>query len=154
MEDKSNTVFTQIEIKATREEVWSVLTDWKNLNKWSDSFVGISVDEMKKGERFMVYFKNPLTGKSIEFERMCTAYEEGSRFSWSGEFTNGVMDNHIHLLETTADGTTIFKQEDGIHGKHSKLLNMLGKKHIQSMYEKFNKQLKERVESIYGSKNN
>lgn len=149
MEDHSNTVFTEIEINATPEQVWSVLTDWKRLKEWSSSFVGISVDEMRKGERFMVYFKNPLTGKDIEFERMCTAYEEGILFSWSGEFTSGVTDNHIYSLEATELGTTLFKQEDGIHGKHSKLLNLLGKQHMQSMYKKFDRQLKERVESLY-----
>jgi hypothetical protein len=149
MKDQTNSVFTQIEINATPEQVWSVLTDWKKLKEWSSSFVGISVDQMVKGERFMVYFKNPLNGKIIEFERMCTAYDEGSLFSWSGEFTAGVTDNHIHLLEPTENGTTLFKQEDGIHGKHSKLLNLLGRKHMKSMYEKFDRELKERVESIH-----
>ncbi len=148
MEDKSNTVCTEIEINVTPEQVWGVLTDWKKLKEWSSSFVGISVDEMRKGERFMVYFKNPLTGKNIEFERMCTAYEEGTMFSWSGEFASGVTDNHIYTLEATGRDTTLFKQEDGIHGKHSKLLNLLGKQHMQSMYKKFDRQLKERVESI------
>jgi hypothetical protein len=152
MEDITNSVFTEIEIKARPEEVWSVLTDWKKLNEWSSSFVGISVDKMVIGERFMVYFKNPLNGEIIEFERMCTAYEERKKFSWSGEFISGVTDNHIHILEPTENGTTLFKQEDGIHGKHSKLLNLLGKKHMKSMYEKFDRQLKKRVESIYNNK--
>lgn len=149
MEDNSSTVFTEIEINATPEQVWSVLTDWKKLSEWSSSFVGISADEMRKGERFMVYFKNPLTGKSIEFERICTAYVECRMFSWSGEFTSGVTDNHIYMLEPTENGTTIFKQEDGIHGKHSKLLNLLGKQHMQSMYKKFDRELKVRVELIH-----
>lgn len=149
MQEKTNTIFTEIEINARPEEVWSVLTDWKKLKEWSSSFIGISVDKMVKGERFMVYFKNPLTGKDIEFERICTAYEEGSLFSWSGEFMTGVSDNHLHILEPTEHGTTLFKQEDGIHGKHSKLLNLLGKKHMKSMYEKFNRELKARVELIH-----
>lgn len=149
MEDHTNSVFTEIEIKARPEEVWSVLTDWKKLDEWSSSFVGISVDKMVVGERFMVYFKNPLNGKIIELERQCTAYEEFKKFSWSGEFVSGVTDNHEHIVVATANGTTLFKNEDGIHGRHSKLLNLLGKVHMKSMYEKFNIQLKERVESMY-----
>lgn len=148
-EESTNTVFTEIEINATPEEVWSVLTDWKKLKEWSSSFVGISVDKMVEGECFMVFFKNPLTGDSIAFERMCTTYEEGRMFGWSGEFTSGITDNHIHRLVLTENGTTLFKQEDGIHGKHSKLLNLIGKKHMKAMYEKFDQQLKERVESLY-----
>jgi len=86
----------------------------------------------------------------LEFERVCTEYEEGKKFGWSGELTShGFTDNHIYTLEPTESGSTLFKQEDGIHGKHSKLVNFLSKKHMKSMYEKFNTQLKERVESIY-----
>lgn len=150
METPKNTVFTAIEINATTEEVWSVLTDWKKLKEWSSSFVGISVDQLVKGESFKVYFKNPLNGEVLEFERVCTEYEEGKKFGWSGELTShGFIDNHIYTLEPTESGATLFKQEDGIHGKHSKLVNLLSKKHMKSMHEKFNTQLKERVESIY-----
>jgi len=151
MEDYTNSVFTEIEINARPEEVWKVLTDWENLKEWSSSFIGISVDKMMAGERFMVYFKNPLNCKTIEFERKCTAYEEGIMFSWTGEFTSGVSDNHIYKLEPMENGTTLFKQEDGIHGKHSKLLNLLGKKQMKSMYEKFDRELKERVELIHNT---
>lgn len=149
MGDNTNSVFTEIEIKAKPEEVWSVLTDWDNLKEWSSSFVGISLEQMKVGESFMVYFKNPLNGKTIKLERMCLTYEECRKFSWSGEFTSGVNDHHIYLLEPTESGNTLFKQEDGIYGKHNKLLNLLGKRHMNNMYEKFDRELKERVEMLY-----
>ena len=149
MESFKNHVFTQIEIKARPEDVWNVLTDWENLKKWSSSFIGISVERMEVGESFMVYFKNPLNGGTIELERRCITYEEGKTFGWTGEFTSGVNDHHIHTMVPMENGTTLFKQEDGIHGKHSQLLNLLGKKHMKTMYEKFDRELKERVESIY-----
>ncbi len=150
MENKINSVFTEIEINASPEEVWSVLTDWEKLEEWSSSFVGISVDNMVKGDSFNVYFKNPITGGRLEFERVCTEYEEGKQFSWSGELTShGFTDNHKFIVEPTESGTTLFKQEDGIHGTHSKLVNMITKPHMKSMYEQFDKQLKSRVESIY-----
>lgn len=149
MENEKNHVFTEIEINATPQEVWNVLTDWKKLKEWSSSFVGISVDKMVVGEHFMVYFKNPLNGKIIEFERKRTAYEAYKKFGWSGEFTSGVIDNHFYILESTANGTTLFKQEDGIHGRHGKLLSLLGKKHMKSMYAKFDRELKVRVESMH-----
>lgn len=150
MDRKKNTVFTEIDINATPEDVWRVLTDWKKLHEWSSSFVGISVDNLAEGKSFKVYFKNPLNGEVMAFDRICTVYEEGKKFGWSGELTpHGFTDNHIYTLEPTERGTTLFKQEDGIHGKHSKLVNILSKKHMRSMYEKFNQQLKERVESMY-----
>ena len=112
MENKKNTVFTEIEINATPEEVWNVLTDWEKLNEWSTSFVGISVDELTKGKRFKVYFKNPLNGDVLEFERVCTVYEAGEKFGWSGELTShGFTDNHIFTLEPTESGDLPFSNK-------------------------------------------
>ena len=149
MEAKKSSVFTAIEIHASPEEVWKVLTDWKSLAEWSSSFVGISEEKLVKGESFKAYFKNPLNGKILEFERVCTEYEEGKKFAWSGKLTphHGFTDHHIFSLEPTESGTTLFKQEDGIHGKLSKIVNVLAKGHMKSMYEKFNQELKDKVES-------
>jgi hypothetical protein len=150
MEDKTNTVFTEIEIHATAEEVWNVLTDWKHLAEWSTSFVGISAEKLALGNSFMVYFKNPINGDTLEFERVCTVYEEGMRFGWSGALTaHGLSDNHIFTVQPTATGSTLFRQEDGIHGPLSKLANVVAKGHMKKMYEKFNQQLKQRVESLH-----
>jgi len=149
MEDKNNHVFTAIKINATTDQVWSVLTDWKKLKDWSTSFVGISTDKMVKGEVFISYFKNPLTGGIIEVEHICTDYEEGKKFGWSGNLIGRTKDHHIYSLEPTNNGMTIFRQEDGIHGTHSKLLNLIGKHKMIAMYNKFNRELKEQVESTF-----
>jgi len=151
MQDKTNTEFTEIEINATTEQVWSVLTDWDKLKEWSSSFVGISTDGLIKGERSISYFKNPLTGKNLEFEHEITEFEEGVKFGWSGKVVGKVKDHHIYNLEKTSQGTTIFRQEDGFHSENSlsSIMNFLMKHNITSSYKKFNKELKVRVESLY-----
>lgn len=147
-----NSVFTEIEISAPAEKVWSVLTDWPKLSEWSSSFVGISADQLAEGLSFKVFFKNPLHTDLLEFERVCTVYREGRQFGWSGELlSQGLKDNHIFTVVPLSEGRTLFKQEDGIHGKHSKLLNLISKSHLKSIYEKFNVQLKNRVETLYPS---
>ena len=149
MENKNNTVFTEIEIDATPEQVWNVLTDWDNLKEWSSTFVGISVSNPVKGEIFISYFKNPITGKPIELEHVCTDYEEGKKFGWSGDIIGKVTDHHIYSVEPAQNGITLFKQEDGLHGPHSKFFNWLAKHKMTAMYKQFNKELKMRVESLY-----
>ena len=149
MEDKKNHVFTEIEINATPEQVWNVLTDWDKLKDWSSSFIGISTERLVKGEVFVSYFKSPITGKAIEFEHICTDYEEGRKFGWSGDIIGKTQDHHIYSVEPTQNGTTLFKQEDGLHGPHSRLLNFLAEHQMMSMYKKFNQELKERVEALY-----
>lgn len=149
MENEHNTVFTQIEINATPEQVWSVLTDWDKLEEWSSSFIGISTDKMVLGEVFISYFKNPITGKAIELKHVCTDYEEGRKFGWSGDIIGKVTDHHVYSLEPTKIGTTLFKQEDGLHGPNSKFLNFLAEHKMTALYNKFNNELKNRVETLY-----
>jgi hypothetical protein len=152
MENKANTVFTEIEINATPEQVWSVFTDWEKLKEWSSTFIGISVSKPVKGEIFVSYFKNPLTGGTIELEHRCTDYVDGVKFGWSGDVIGKTKDYHVYSLVSTPSGTTIFKQEDGLHGPHSKFFNFLAKHKMTAMYKKFNEELKIRVGSLYPKK--
>ena len=150
MQDKSNNIFTEIIINATPEEVWSVLTDWEKLKEWSSSFVGIKEDELKKGEVSTAYFKNPMNGKIMEFTHIVTDYEHGKIFGWSGELdAHGMTDHHIFSIKANDDGTTLFQQEDGFHGPHSKFMNFLAKHQMKSSYKRFNEELKARVESLF-----
>ena len=152
MQDKTNNVFTEIEINATPQQVWAVLTDWEKLPEWSSSLQGISTDGLKKGDISKAFFKNPITGGNIEFEHEITDYEEGVKFGWSGNVVGNVKDHHIYSLEGTDSGTTIFRQEDGFHSEHSshsRFMNFISKHGIASMYKQFNKELKARVESLY-----
>lgn len=149
MHDIHNNVFTEIEINAKPEQVWSVLTDWDKLKDWSSSFIGISTPKLVKGELFISYFKNPLRAKPIELLHVCTEYEEGKIFGWSGNLIGQVMDHHIYSVHSTEKNTTIFKQEDGLHGRYSRLFNFLAERKMRALYEKFNKELKLRVEHLY-----
>ncbi|MDY8137542.1 SRPBCC domain-containing protein [Aquimarina sp. 2201CG5-10] len=149
-----NKIFTEIEINASTEQVWSVLTDWNKLKEWSSSFVGISTDNLAKGMHSISYYINPITGKIMNVEHEIVDYEEGSKFGWSGKIIGKVKDHHIFSLEKTNRGTTIFKQEDGFHSKNSlsTIMNFLMRNFMTSSYNKFNKELKERVEFLYSKK--
>jgi len=149
MENKRNNVFTEIEINATPEQVWDVLTDWDKLKEWSSSFIGISKDQMILGEEFVSFFKNPLGGRPFELKHICTDYEEGRKFGWSGTIVGKVHDHHIYSIAPLKNGRTIFRQEDGLHGKHSKFLNWLAEHKMIPKYKKFNQELKERVETLF-----
>lgn len=155
MQDKTNNVFTEIEINATPKQVWSVLTDWKKLPEWSSSLQGISTDELKKGDISKAYFKNPITGKNIEFEHEITDYEEGVKFGWSGKVVGSVKDHHVYSLKAGENGTTLFCQEDGFHSEHSshsKFMNFISKHGINSAYKTFNQELKVRAEALFPKK--
>ena len=149
MENPNNHVFTTIEIKAPASFVWQVLTDWDRLEEWSSTFVGISTSELKVGQEFISYFKSPIGKGRIELKHICTDYVEGEKFGWSGDIVGKIKDHHIYSLEPTQWGTTIFKQEDGFHGPYNKFFNFLSEHKMTALYNRFNKELKKRVETLY-----
>ena len=42
MSELESHVFTEIEIDATADQVWAVLTDFEKLPEWSSSFQGVN----------------------------------------------------------------------------------------------------------------
>jgi hypothetical protein len=148
MRELESHIFTEIKIDATADQVWAVLTDLEKLPEWSSSFQGVN-KPMALGEVSTAYFKNPITGSMMEFTHKVIVYEEGRAFGWSGDMMLGRQDHHIFRITELPDGCAIFKQEDGLNGKKRNFLIRLIEAQIAKMYDKFNRELKERVESLY-----
>ena len=66
MRELESHIFTEIEIDATADQVWAVLTDFEKLPEWSSSFQGVN-KPVALGEVSTAYFKNPITGGMMEF---------------------------------------------------------------------------------------
>lgn len=61
----------------------------------------------------------------------------------------GRQDQHIFRIEELPDGRAKFKQEDGLNGKKRNFLFRMVEAQIGKAYDKFNRELKARVESLY-----
>ena len=140
-------VETQIEINATPEQVWAVLTDFEKMPEWSSSFQGIKGD-FKEGGKATSYFKKPVGKGNMEFEHTLIDFEEGVSFGWSDPFAMGMKDHHVYRLEELPNGNTLFIQTDGVQGGATFLMGRLVAHNMKSMYNKFNKELKDRVEFL------
>lgn len=148
--DPTNTVFTEIFIAASPEDVWQVLNDWSSMPDWSTVFQGSSEQPLSLGLEFITYVKFSDKGKVKELLHTCTEFEPNYQLGWSGRMSAfGTKDHHIFTLRPTPEGTTHFFQEDGFHGPLKGLMNLLGKGKMRKLYVKFNEQLKARVEALY-----
>ena len=103
MSELESHVFTEIEIDATADQVWAVLTDFEKLLEWSSSFQGVN-KPMALAEVPTAYFKNPITGRMMEFTHEVIVYEEGRAFGWSGDAMLWRQDHHIFRIEELSDG--------------------------------------------------
>jgi hypothetical protein len=105
---------------------------------------------MALSEVSIAYFKNPITGWMMEFTHEVIVYEEGRAFGRSGDAMLGRQDQHIFRIEDLSDGRALFKQEDGLNGTKSKFfLVRMVEAQIGKAYDKFKRELKARVESLY-----
>ena len=85
----------------------------------------------------------------MEFTHQVIVYEEGRAFGWSGDAMLGRKDHHIFRIEELPDGRALFKQEDSLNGKESNFLIRIVEAQIGKAYDKFNRELKANVESLY-----
>ena len=104
---------------------------------------------MALAEVSTAYFKNPITGRMMEFTHEVIVYEEGRAFGRSGDAMLGRQDHHIFRMEELSDGCALFKQQDGLNGKKSNFLVRMVEAQFSEAYDKFNRELKARVKSLY-----
>ncbi len=139
------TITESIEIDATPEAIWAVLTDFDKLPDWCSSFQGVE-GEVAAGKRSTAFFKNPLTGKNMAFEHEVVVFEENCAMGWTGKAFLGRDDFHVYSIEPLANGKSKFIQEDGLYGKPRNFMVTLTEMTIRRAYKQFNKELKARVE--------
>ena len=85
----------------------------------------------------------------MEFTHEVIVYEEGRAFGRSGDAMLGRQDHHIIRMEELSDGCALFKQQDGLNGKKSNFLVRMVEAQFGEAYDKFNRELKARVKSLY-----
>ena len=97
---------TEIDIDATPEAVWQVLTD---LDGWADwnPFITSSVGKAAVGEE-LINRMEPPGGKAMTFKPEVTVADDGATFEWLGKLgVTGVFDGrHRFQLEATPSGGT------------------------------------------------
>jgi hypothetical protein len=104
---------TEINIDATPEAVWQVLTD---LDRWTDwnPFITSSVGQPEVGEK-LVNRMEPPDGKAMTFKPRVTVVEDATTFEWLGRLVlPGVFDgrHRFELAATPTGGTRLTQSED------------------------------------------
>jgi hypothetical protein len=138
-------IFTDIEINASPEQVWEVLTDTGSYKDWAAFMVDLK-GKIADGNTITASFQlNPQKPKlnTIDHKIHVT---EGEAFFWAEKGPMGICDNHHFRVEPAEDGTTRFVQHDEImKGMTWALGGMLSKMYLKG-YQAFNASLKAEAE--------
>lgn len=139
-------ISTEIIIKASKDKIWSVLSDLEKWPEWTSQIVSAR-GEFKKAGALTLEFVDPECG-SVVFDRSMFLFEDGNAFGWTGDAFAGLKDFHTFELKTLEGGGTLFVQSDGLHGADVPGVFEMEQQMLQG-YKMFNLELKTFIEAQY-----
>jgi hypothetical protein len=137
---------TQIEIAASKEKVWGILTDFPAYPQWNPFIKSVS-GEPRTGGKLDVHMQPP-GGRGITLHPRILSATPGNELKWLGHlFVPRIFDGEHHFLirEKDADNVT-FVQEEVFKGV---LVPFTGKllEGTRQGFENMNEALKKRAEA-------
>jgi len=137
---------TAVEIEASPERVWSVLTDLRSYPEWNP-FVRSVSGELRRGEKLVVRLEQPNT-KPMTFRPTLLEVRPNKELRWLGRVLfPGIFDGeHYFLLEATEPGGTRFVQGETFRGVMVPLLRRTLERDARRGFEMMNDALKRRAE--------
>ena len=105
-----------IEIEATPETVWAILTDLASYPEWNPS-IPSSQGTASVGEKLINRMQTP-SGKGMTLKPTVTVADANTTFEWLGHlFLPGIFDGrHRFALMATPEGNTKFTQSEDLTG--------------------------------------
>jgi hypothetical protein len=140
------TIHTDVEIAASPEKVWAVLSDFESYPEWNPYITSIK-GEPKAGTKLEVTLqakgKKPRT-----FKPEVTQAEPGRVFEWLGHLgVKGIFDGRHHFeLEATDNGTHFVQREEFSGILVLPILKMV-RESTEGGFHLMNRALKERAEA-------
>ena len=137
---------TKIQIKASPEKIWSILTDLDQYTNWNP-FITKAIGKVQVNEKLNVSISPP-NGKKMIFKPTVKSVIENHKFSWLGQFIfPGIFDGeHIFIIEENKNGCLLIQKE-----YFSGLLVPLVWKNMENNtregFELMNNSLKQRAEN-------
>ncbi|MEW6495039.1 MAG: SRPBCC domain-containing protein [Cyanobacteriota bacterium] len=137
---------SEIEIQASDERVWKLLTDFASFPKWNPFIRKVS-GEVKQGERLKVHIK-PSDGSGMRFQPIILKAEPNRELRWLGHFLSpGLFDGeHIFIIEPLGENRVRFVQQEIFKGKLVPLFTSQLDKDTKRGFEQMNQALKIQAE--------
>ena len=137
-------IYTEVEIDAPKEKVWSVLTDFQQMPQWSKTLQNIEGSLTNGTKTKVVYI---FKGKSRVIHHTMVDFEDGTQFGWSDTLIPFAKDRHIYRVEAISDSRSRFVQTDEVKGPTALLVSGMLMAEMSKTYPIFNEALKAIVEN-------
>jgi len=137
---------TEIEIEATPERVWQVLTDFAAFPEWNP-FMTRAEGTARRGERLTIRMQ-PDGGRAMTFRPTVLEAEPNRHLRWVGRVVvPGVFDGeHSFSIERVGEGEVRLIQQEEFRGILVPLMARSLDRNTLPAFEKMNHALKRRAE--------
>ncbi len=139
---------TDIDINASAEKVWEVLTDLSSYPQWNPFILEIS-GKLSVGEKLRVVIR-PEGGREMTFKPIVKAADATRELRWLGRlFFSGLFDGeHYFRIEPKGDAAVRFVHGENFDGILVRLFAKSLDKGTAAGFRAMNKAIKERAESL------
>jgi len=140
-------ISSEIEINASPEQVWQVLTDFSALPDWNP-FIRSVEGDLNVGDHLKVYIKAS-KGMGMSFRPTVLRAEPNRELRWVGRLLMpGLMDGeHSFIIEPLEDNQVRFVQSESFTGVMVPFMSALGVlKNAQIGFDEMNQALKRKAE--------
>jgi hypothetical protein len=136
----------QIDIHASSERVWQVLTDFAAYPDWNP-FITQSSGRARVGER-LTNRMQPVGGRAVTLRPTVLEADPGRRLRWLGRLlVPGIMDaEHTFTIDPLGDGQVRLVQHERFSGLLVPFLGRSLDRHTLPAFEQMNQALKRRAE--------
>ena len=136
----------QIDIHATPQRVWQVLTDLAAYPDWNP-FITRSSGRARVGER-LTNRMQPVGGRAVTLRPTVLEADPGRRLRWLGHLlVPGILDaEHTFTIEPLGDGQVRLIQHETFSGVLAPLMGRSLDRHTLPAFEQMNQALKRRAE--------
>ncbi|MGZ7108407.1 MAG: SRPBCC family protein [Methanobacterium sp.] len=140
-------ICTEIEIEASTDIIWDIITDFDDYPNWNPFIKEISGD-LKEGSHIKVILKPP-NSNGMKFKPKIIRYQPENELRWLGRlWIPKLFDGeHCLIIKKLSDKKTLFIQKERFNGILVPILSNL-LKDTESGFEMMNQALKQKAEGM------
>ena len=144
-------ITTEVEINASEDSVWKVLTDFSSYPHWNPFITSIS-GPLKPGSELLVSIELP-SGRSTIFDPKVTSVQKNKEFKWLGSLWMGnIYDaENVFQISPAGDGRTRLVHSEVFKGVLVPVYADRLETEYTKAFEEMNVALKARTEALYGN---
>ena len=140
-------VSTTIEIAATPENVWAVLTDLASYPQWHPMYQAVT-GQLAAGSTLTITSTHPKSGRTITAKVKVLTVEPDAELRWVSKLLGRTISERTFQLSSTADGTSLMQAGtySGLGGGRGRAMtNVLDR--VQDTYTAINEAIKQQAEA-------